>query len=91
MAAFSDPPTSQECVVSVIHLHMYLLKLNALIQGAYEWTKYKYGHQQVIGEITSASYHAGLFLYCHGKHWVVTFSLKSKAWKSYIYVCTWRT
>ncbi|XP_059625359.1 F-box/kelch-repeat protein At1g57790-like [Cornus florida] len=85
VAAFSSPPTSHECIVSVINRRDKLkLELNVVHRGDNTWTKHEQNDPLDYSDnVTCATYHEGHFYYLDNKDGLLTFSVSDKTWMLY--------
>ncbi|RXH84288.1 hypothetical protein DVH24_027187 [Malus domestica] len=78
VAAFSSPPTSQDCMVCVMSRKSDgEFELNVLHRGANEWTQHKY--DRPIDTIKCAAYRNGEFYFLDSKSGYITFA-KDLSW-----------
>ncbi|CAN6558600.1 unnamed protein product [Malus baccata var. baccata] len=78
VAAFSSPPTSQDCMVCVMSRKSDgEFELNVLHRGAKEWTQHKY--DRPIDTIKCAAYRNGEFYFLDSKSGYITFA-KDLSW-----------
>ncbi|RVX20525.1 hypothetical protein CK203_002786 [Vitis vinifera] len=85
VAAFSSPPTSPDCIVSVIGRSDAMnLELHLLHRGDKKWTKYTLMyHINHFKTITCATYHNGDFYYLDTGTGALTFNVKNKSGTRY--------
>ena len=87
VAAFSSPPTFQDCLVAVINRSSETtLELNMLCRGAKVWTNHK-GHlpRDAIKTIKGATYHGEEFYFFDNSENLVTFSI-DKSWNFFVII-----
>lgn len=85
VAAFSSPPTSQDCTVCVVSRRSGdELELNVLHCGASEWIQHKYDHP--IDTIKCAAYVKEEFYFFDSRDELITLSTKDLSWRRHIIV-----
>ncbi|KAJ7972877.1 F-box protein family [Quillaja saponaria] len=88
VAVFSSPPTSQDCIVTVISRSNELfLELNMIHRGDNAWTKHTFQClKNDLDAIRGGVYCAGEFNFLDCKSGLVTFSAKGQNWTKYYIV-----
>jgi hypothetical protein len=83
VAAFSSPPTSENCVVAVMSRSSESeVEVNMLQRGADAWTSHKTVHpQELLGAPKAAAFHGGAFQLFDNLDRVAVFSVENQSWE----------
>ena len=86
VAAFSSPPTSQDCVVAVINKDETNLELNMLYRGAKAWISQKCTRTRgtLLKIFKGATYLDGTFYFFDSLDMLVTFSVEDQKWNFFV-------
>ncbi|KAL9997223.1 putative F-box domain-containing protein [Helianthus debilis subsp. tardiflorus] len=85
VASFSEPPTSPNCIVSIINpIENSHFEINMISKGQDKWTQHKITPYS-IGTVSGAifDHESKMFYYMYGENKVLTFSVMDKKWKPY--------
>ncbi|KAL8262065.1 hypothetical protein R6Q59_026114 [Mikania micrantha] len=86
VGAFSHPPTSPDCMITIINPIGSSFEINMLSIGGDTWTRYTRSEYFDVKPMVSAAtfdHTTNTFYYMHGTDSVLTFSATDKKWQPY--------